>query len=248
MTIQTNSGFIGAMVAGFVAGVLASEMTQFIGRLPKVIQKAAPIIIFPVLSLLLMQVIASLIIAPISGVIGDFFSMLLDAAMNTDAHLANTLAGAMMAVDMGGIINKVAYNCGVEGLAIGRTAFMASVMAGGMVPPIGVAISMWMFRKKYNQKERDRGISTLFMGLSFITEGVLPFVFTDLKRVIPACIAGSALAGLLSSVFGCTLPAPHGGIFVIPVMHNSLLYLLAIAAGSLLTAVILGRWKKAAVE
>ena len=150
----------------------------------------------------------------------------------------------MMAIDMGGIVNKVAYNYGVSGLARGNTLLMASVMAGGMIPPLGVALSMVLFRRKYSPDERERGIGTLFMGLSFITEGALPFVFTDPLRVVPACLLGSAFAGFLSVAFGCALPAPHGGLFVVPVMDRPVLFLIALLGGSALTAVVLGLWKK----
>lgn len=150
----------------------------------------------------------------------------------------------MMATDMGGIINKAAYQYGVHGISLGYTDVMASVMAGGMVPPIGIFLSMALFRDKYSEHDWERGPGTLFMGLSFITEGALPYVFTDVFRVLPCCMAGAAVAGGLSMLFGCTLPAPHGGIFVLPVMGHPLLYMVALGIGSLVTAVPLGLWKK----
>ena len=244
MTIQSNAGFIGAMVAGLAAGVIASEINKFIGRMPRFVQKAAPIVIFPIFNLLLMQAIASLVITPVASSLGYVFKQLLESAAAMNDSFAGAVAGGMMAVDMGGIINKVAYNMGVSGLASGKTEFMASVMAGGMVPPVGIALSLILFKKKYTEEERERTAGTLFMGLSFITEGALPFVFSDVLRVIPCCIAGSALAGLLCSLYGCQLPAPHGGIFVLPVMSHPFLFLTALSAGSAVTALLLGVLKK----
>ena len=244
MTIESRSGFIGAMVAGFAAGVIATQMQQFVARMPKLIHKAAPIFIYPVFNLLVMYAVSGLIITPLSALIGRLFTGLLDSAVAAGGELSGALAGSMMALDMGGIVNKVAYNYGVAGLSAGNTALMASVMAGGMVPPLGIALSTLLYPRKYRPAERERTAGALFMGLCFITEGALPFVFTDVLRVIPACMAGSALAGLLSALFGCALPAPHGGIFVLPVMTQPILYLVALALGSLVTALILGGLKR----
>jgi fructose-specific phosphotransferase system IIC component len=244
MTIESKSGFVGAMIAGFAAGVLANEIQQFTGRLPRFFRKVAPIIIYPVFNLILMQAISWLIITPISSAVGQFFLDLLERTVRFSDVLAGGLSAMMMAIDMGGIVNKVSYNYGVNGLQLGKTAIMACVMAGGMVPPIGIFLSMVLFPRKFSEEEWERSSGTLFMGLSFITEGALPYVFTDVLRVIPSCMAGSFLAGVLSAMNGCTLPAPHGGIFVLPVMGHPFLYIVAIAAGSLLTALLLGVWKK----
>lgn len=244
MTIDSHSGFIGAMVAGFAAGVLTTEIEQFTGWLPKFVRKAAPIIIYPVFNLLFMQLVSWLIITPVSTAAGELLTALLTFAIEKNTVLAGTLSGMMMASDMGGIFNKVAYQYGVHGIELGYTDVMAAVMAGGMVPPIGIFLSMVLFRKKYSEYEWERGPGTLFMGLSFITEGALPYVFTDVFRVIPCCMAGSGVAGGLSMLFGCRLPAPHGGIYVLPVMGRPLLYMLALGAGALVTAVLLGLLKK----
>ena len=244
MTIESQSGFIGAMAAGFAAGMIVTQMEQFMSRMPKLLQKAAPIQIYPVFNLVLMQAVSWTIITPLSGVLGRLFTGLLDDTVNSNPILAGALSGGMMAIDMGGIVNKVAYNYGVSGLAKGNTLLMASVMAGGMVPPLGIALSIALYRRKYSTDEQDRFAGTLFMGISFITEGALPFVFTDFLRVIPASIAGSALAGLLSALYGCALPAPHGGVFVIPVMEHPFFYIVALACGTLVTAIILGLWKR----
>ena len=244
ITIDSQSGFIGAMVAGFAAGMIATEMQRFMEHMPPLIRKAAPIVIYPVFNLLLMQALSLLIISPISRAIGRVFTRLLDSAVANDRLYAGALSGAMMALDMGGIVNKVAYNYAVAGLAEGKTVVMASVMAGGMIPPLGIVLSMMLFRRKFTRDERDRSAGTLFMGLSFITEGALPFVFSDALRVVPASMLGAALAGLLSAAFGCALPAPHGGIFVIPVMEHPFSYIFAILCGSLLTALVLGLLKR----
>ena len=244
MTIESNSGFVGAMIAGLAAGLIANEIQQFTGRLPSFIRKAAPIVIYPVFNLILMQAITTLLITPVSAMIGHLFSDLLSKAELFSEAAAGGLSAMMMAVDMGGIVNKVAYNYGVNGLLANRTKIMASVMIGGMVPPIGIFLSMLIFPGKYTDEERERGAGVLFMGLSFITEGALPYVFTDPLRVIPCCMAGSAAAGILSAVCGCHLPAPHGGIFVFPVMTHALLYAIALLIGSAITAVLLGFAKK----
>lgn len=248
MTINSNSGFVGAMLAGFAAGLIANEIRQFTGHLPAFIRKAAPIIIFPVFNLLLMQLLSLLIITPVSTAVGRLFTTILEMLSKHSQVAQGGFSAMMMATDMGGIINKVAYNYGVNEIASGNTRIMAAVMIGGMVPPIGIALSMLLFREKYSESERERGLGTLFMGLSFITEGALPYVFTDLLRVIPSCMLGSAVAGMLSELFGCTLPAPHGGIFVFPVMRHPILYAVALAVGSLVTAFVLGIWKKKAQD
>lgn len=244
MTIESRSGFIGAAVAGFAAGVIIYELEKFVKHMPGVVRKAAPIIIYPFFSLVLMEFISRGAITPAATAIGNFFTELLEATLGAGRPLAGMLAGGMMAVDMGGIVNKAAYNYGVEGLAMHREFLMASVMAGGMVPPLGIAFSVLLHPEKFTKQERGRLAGTAFMGLAFITEGVLPFVFSDVFRVIPCCIAGSALAGALSAAFGCTLPAPHGGVFVVPLMEHPGLYLLSIAAGSAVTGALYALWKR----
>ncbi|MBR3569320.1 MAG: diguanylate cyclase [Oscillibacter sp.] len=243
MTIDSRSGFIGAMAAGMAAGIITGELRQFTNRLPRFFRKIAPIVVYPVFNLLFMQGVSWLIITPLSSALGRAFTSLLNAASAKSRIAAGALSGGMMAFDMGGIVNKVAYNYGVGGIAQGRADMMASVMAGGMAPPIGIFLSMLLFRKKFSEAEWERGPGALFMGLSFITEGALPYVFTDIWRVIPSCMAGSAVAGGLSALGGCALPAPHGGIFVLPLIANPAFYALSVAAGSLVTGVVLGLWK-----
>lgn len=244
MVIDTNSGFIGATLAGLAAGIISREISLFTERLPKFIRGAAPIIIYPVFSLTVVQAISFFMINPVTALLGSMFNNILNNAKNTGTPLVCTLAAGMMSVDMGGIINKIAYNYGVQSISNQETMIMAAVMAGGMVPPIGIAISTMLFKEKYSTDEHNNSIMALFMGLSFITEGALPYVITDITRVIPSCIAGSAIAGLLSSIFKCSLPAPHGGIFVLPVIVHPFMYGISILTGSIVTAVILGLLKK----
>ena len=244
MVIDSNSGFIGATIAGLAAGIISREISLFTERLPRFIRGAAPIVIYPVFNLTIVQAISFFLITPAASALGSLFSMVLNSARDQSSSLVCAMAAGMMSVDMGGIINKIAYNYGLASITSKDTVIMAAVMAGGMVPPIGIAISSFMFKERFSKEERNNGVFSLFMGLSFITEGALPYVITDITRVIPSCIAGSALAGLLSSVFGCTLPAPHGGIFVLPVVGHPLLYCVAIGGGSMFTALILGILKK----
>lgn len=244
MVINTNSGFIGAAIAGLAAGIISREINLFTDRLPKFIRGAAPIIIYPIFSLTIVQAISFFMIQPATVAMGSVFNTILDNAKIFSKPLACTIAAGMMSVDMGGIINKIAYNYGLASITAKDTMIMAAVMAGGMVPPIGIAFSTLLFKDKFCRDERNGGILALFMGLSFITEGALPYVITDFARVIPSCIAGSAVSGLMSSLFGCRLPAPHGGIVVLPVVEHPILYLLSILTGSLVTALILGFLKK----
>ena len=248
MVINTNSGFIGAAIAGLAAGIISREINLFTDRLPKFIRGAAPIVIYPIFSLTIVQAISYFLINPSTAALGSVFNTLLDYSKTTSKPLACTLAAGMMSVDMGGIINKIAYNYGLASIKAKDTMIMAAVMAGGMVPPIGIAISAALFKEKYTTEEKNGGIIALFMGLSFITEGALPYVITDFAKVIPSCIAGSAISGLMSSLFGCRLPAPHGGVVVLPVVEHPLLYLLSIFTGSLLTALLLGFMKEKIVS
>lgn len=248
MTIVCKTGFAGAMIAGLAAGLITSQLNLFTRHLPGLVRKVAPIVIFPVLNLIVLQVLTTYVISPISLVIEAAFTGILDRASAYAPSVGGGLAAMMMSVDMGGIINKVAYQYGLDAIAANRTDIMAAVMIGGMVPPIGIALSMLIFPGKYTRVERDSAPVTMVMGLSFITEGALPYVFTDFVRVIPSCMAGSFVAGTLSVLYGCKLPAPHGGMFVIPVIEHSLMFVLALAAGSLLAALLLGFLKKDKTE
>ncbi len=244
MTIESNTGFAGAMISGLTAGLITSQLNLFTRHLPKIIRKIAPIVVFPILNLLILQTLTGYVITPLSGIIGRLFTAILDRAVEIGPSLGGGVAAMMMSADMGGVINKIAYQYGLDAIAANHTGVMAAVMIGGMVPPIGIALSMLLFPRKYSLRERESTSITMVMGLSFITEGALPFVFTDFVRVIPSCMAGSFAAGMLSSLYGCQLPAPHGGIFVIPVIDHPFLYIIALACGSFLTALLLGMLKK----
>ncbi|MCR5665270.1 MAG: fructose-specific PTS transporter subunit EIIC [Eubacterium sp.] len=244
MAIDSNAGFIGAMCAALVAAYITHHMKQFMNHFQNFMKDAMNIIILPVMSLLLMFLFSRFILTPVTSFIHDYIESVLEALSTHSTILSETLASALMATDMGGILNKAAYTYGTDSLSYGASGIMAAVMLGGMVPPLGIAISMFIFKKKYLKVQKGQVFGILFMGLSFITESVLPYVLTDFKRVIPSCIAGSAIAGFFSSLFGCTIPAPHGGVFVFVLSNKPVLYILSLLIGSFVTALILGLWKK----
>jgi PTS system fructose-specific IIC component len=240
---QGSAGFAGALLSALVAAAVVRLLGTFLNETVPLIRRVAPVIIYPVLSLLVMYLTMAFIIEPFASAFDALLTGMLTALLPGDRTLLGAVCGAMMATDMGGPINKAAYHFGTASIAAGSPEIMAAVMVGGMVPPCGIALCMLLFRKRFTEGEYDLAPSTFIMGLAFITEGALPFVLTDFLRVIPSCMVGSALAGALSMVFGCTLMAPHGGIFVFPVVGSPLLYVVALAAGSLLCALVLGLLK-----
>lgn len=239
-----NSGFFGAILAGMLAGHIVKLMNNFLDEMPKSLSTAAPIVFYPIITLLIMQIFMYYAIDPLATTFNNTLTSLLNGMVNGNRILLGALSGLMMATDMGGPINKAAYHLGTSSIISGNLDIMASVMVAGMVPPCGIAVSTWLFKDKFTEHERKRAPLTMFMGLAFITEGALPYMLTDIARVIPSCMAGSLAAGMLSEMFGCTLIAPHGGIFVIPVVGNPIQYLIALIIGSLVTALILGLLKK----
>ena len=245
---QGSAGFAGAILSGFLTGYLIHLMKNFLKEMPKVLMAAAPILIYPIFSLLFMDVMMIYVINPLTTVFNSYLFSLLESMASGSKTLLGALSGAMMATDMGGPINKAAYHFGTAGIKNGMSDVMAAVMIGGMVPPCGIALSSLIFPKKYTQGEKQRSFITLLMGLAFITEGALPYLITDFPRVLVSCMAGAAVAGALSELFGCALLAPHGGIFVFPVVEKPLQYLAALTVGSVLTAVILGLLKKEVKE
>ena len=245
---DSNCGFAGAIIAGCAAGIVTYEVKQFTERMPVIAKEAFKVVFSPVFTLIIMQILTTFVISPVTSVLNSMFTALLDAAVSVSPLLSSALSAGMMAMDMGGIINKSAYTYGLSSILSEQTYIMAAVMAGGMVPPIGVALSAMIFRKKYPKAAQSHAIYTLFMGLSFITEGVLPYLIADITKVLPACIAGSVISGFLSALFGCTLVAPHGGIFVLPLIGNAPLFMIAVSAGSLFTAILLGLTKKTPSE
>lgn len=242
-----SAGFLGAMLAGFLAGWIVLFLKKITSKMPQAMQGIRPILIYPLGGIFIIGVVM-LLINPVMSAINVGITNLLNSMSGVSIVLLGAVCAAMMAVDMGGPINKAAYLFGTGMLASGNTSVMAAVMIGGMVPPIAIAICATFFPKKFTKSERQSGIINYVMGLCFITEGAIPFAASDPGRVIPASVAGSAVAGGLAMWFGCTLPAPHGGIFVFPVVHNWGGYLIALAAGSLVGGLLLAVLKKKKTE
>ena len=248
-----GSGFFGALFAGFVGGYIILALRKLFSVLPDSLEGLKPILLYPVLGLLLMGVLMVYVINPPTAAFNQWLAAALASMSTTSKILMGFVLGGMMSIDFGGPLNKAAYVFGTASLAAAdgsavSSAIMASVMIGGMVPPIAIALCTLLFKHKFTKKERQSGVTNFIMGLSFITEGAIPFAASDPLRVIPACALGSAAAGALSMAFGCSVPAPHGGIFVFGVVQNWPMYLAALAIGSVLSAVIMGFVKKRVEE
>lgn len=241
---EGGSGFLGALIAGFIAGYLILLLKKVCNGLPKSLEGIKPVLIYPLLGILLIGVIIVYIINPPVAALNEGISNVLNNMGENSKVLLGAVLGGMMAFDMGGPLNKAAYVFGTASLANGQYEFMAAVMAGGMVPPISIALCTTFFKKKFTKKERESGLTNYIMGLSFITEGAIPFAASDPLRVIPACIIGSSVAGALSMGLKCSLRAPHGGIFVLPVISNPIGYFVALLIGSFVGMFILGALKK----
>lgn len=239
-----GSGFLGALLAGFIAGYLVLAIKKLFASLPNSLEGLKPVLIYPLLGILSIGVIITFIINPPVSAINEGISNTLNNMGEGSKILLGAVLGGMMAFDMGGPLNKAAYVFGTASLASGQYEIMAAVMIGGMVPPIAIALCTTFFKKKFTEKERQSGLTNYIMGLSFITEGAIPFAAADPLRVIPACIIGSAVSGALSMVFGCALRAPHGGIFVLPVISNPFGYFIALLAGSVVGMLVLAVLKK----
>lgn len=240
---DVNSGFLGALLAGFIGGYVVIFLKKLFSKLPKSLDGIKPILLYPLLGILLTAVLTTAI-NPFVGAINDGLTNFLNGLGGTSKIFLGMVVGGMMSVDMGGPVNKAAYVFGTAQLAEGNFDVMAAVMAGGMVPPLAIALATTFFKKKFTAKERQSGIVNYIMGLSFISEGAIPFAAQDPLRVIPSCVAGSAVAGGLSMFFNCTLRAPHGGIFVLPTIGNPLGYLAAVAIGSAVGCIVLSLLKK----
>lgn len=239
-----KSGFLGALVAGFIAGYLILAFRKILEKAPVVIEKLAPVLLYPLFGILAIGLIMNFIIEPPIGALNTALNNGLTGMGGSSKLLLGAVVAGMMAIDMGGPFNKAAYVFGTASIAAGNYDIMAAVMIGGMVPPCAIALSTLLFRNKFTKEERESGPTNFIMGLAFITEGAIPFAASDPLRVLPSCIIGSGLAGALSILFGCTLMAPHGGIFVFPVVENPLMYLLSLVIGTVVAAVILGLLKK----
>ena len=239
-----TSGFLGALVAGFVAGYLVLLLKKIFSKLPENLDGIKTILLYPVFGVLLIGIIMMYVVEPPIGFLNTAINNGLNGLNGASAILLGALLGGMMSVDMGGPVNKAAYVFGTASIAAGNYNIMAAVMVGGMVPPIAIALATIFFKKKFTEEERKAGPTNFIMGLSFISEGAIPFAASDPLHVLPSCIVGSAVAGALSMAFGCTLMAPHGGIFVVPTIGNPLMYLVALAAGSVVGCLLLGVLKK----
>ena len=244
MAAGGKSGFLGALVAGFAAGYIILLLKKVCGRLPQAVEKIAPVLLYPVFGILLIGVLMTFIVEPVMGSINTALNAGLSGMGGASKIVLGLVLGGMMAVDMGGPFNKAAYVFGTASIAAGNYDIMAAVMIGGMTPPCAIALATLLFKHKFTKEQRETGPTNFIMGLAFITEGAIPFAASDPLRVLPACIAGSAAAGAISMAFNCTLMAPHGGIFVFPVVGNPVMYLVALVAGTLISAVLLGVLKK----
>lgn len=239
-----KSGFLGALVAGFLAGYLIVGLRKICDKFPDAVEKLAPVLIYPVVGILIMGLAMNFVVEPIMGGINTGLNNFLSGMGDSSRVVLGLILGGMMAIDMGGPFNKAAYVFGTAAIAAGNYDIMAAVMIGGMTPPCAIALATLLFKNKFTKEERDAGPTNFIMGLAFITEGAIPFAASDPLHVLPSCIIGSALAGALSMAFHCTLMAPHGGIFVFPVVGNALMYLVALAAGTVVSALLLGVLKK----
>ena len=240
---DVNAGFLGALFAGFAGGYLVLGLKKLFSKLPKSLEGIKPVLLYPVIGIFLAAVVTTFI-NPYMGMINDGLTHFLNGMGGTSRVMLGMILGGMMSIDMGGPFNKAAYVFGTAQLAEGNFEVMAAVMAGGMVPPLAIALCTTFFKNKFTEKERQSGVVNYVMGLSFITEGAIPFAAQDPLRVIPSCLIGSAIAGGLSMAFGCTLRAPHGGLFVLPTIGNPVMYLAAVVIGAVVGCVILGILKK----
>ena len=243
-----KSGFLGVLVAGFLAGYLILLLKKLFEKLPEALEKIAPVLLYPVFGILIVGLVMTFVVEPPIGALNTALNTALTNMSGSSKVLLGIIVAGMMAVDMGGPFNKAAYVFGTASIAAGNYGIMAAVMIGGMVPPCAIALASLLFKDKFTKTERESAPTNFIMGLAFITEGAIPFAASDPLHVIPACVIGSGLAGALSMAFNCTLMAPHGGIFVFPVVSNPLMYLAALAAGTVVGALMLGVLKKKIAE
>lgn len=248
MAANGKSGFLGALAAGFLAGYLIQLLRKVFDRLPKAIEKIAPVLLYPFVGILLMGLIMNFIIEPPIGALNTALNTALTNMGGSSKIILGMVVAGMMSIDMGGPFNKAAYVFGTASIAAGNYDIMAAVMIGGMVPPCAIALATLLFKNKFTREERESGPVNFIMGLAFITEGAIPFAASDPLRVLPSCVTGAATAGALSMAFGCTLMAPHGGIFVFPVVEHALMYLVSLVIGTVAGALLLGVLKKKVTE
>ena len=238
-----SAGFLGALFAGFVGGYLTLGLEKLCSKLPESLEGIKPVLIYPLIGILVMGLIMFLF-NPIIGGLNTLLNSGLKAMNGASKIVLGLVLGGMMSIDMGGPFNKAAYVFGTASIAEGNYDIMAAVMVGGMVPPLVIALCTTFFKNRFTPSERKSGAVNYIMGLCFISEGAIPYAAADPLRVIPSCIVGSAVSGALSMAFGCTLMAPHGGIFVFPVVGNVLGYIAALVIGSVVGALLLAFLKK----
>jgi PTS system fructose-specific IIC component len=239
-----KSGFLGALIAGFMAGYIVKFLMKVCSKFPKALEGVRPVLIYPLFGILICGLGMNYIVEPVVGVINTALNNGLSSMNGVSSVILGLILGGMMAIDMGGPFNKAAYVFGTAAIAAGNYNIMAAVMIGGMTPPCAIALATLLFKNKFTEEERKSGPTNFIMGLAFITEGAIPFAASDPLHVLPSCIAGSAVAGALSMAFNCTLMAPHGGIFVFPVVGNAGMYLVSLVVGTVISAVLLGVLKK----
>ena len=243
-----KSGFLGALVAGFAAGYIILGLRKLCDKLPEALEKIAPVLIYPVVGILVIGLGMNYVIEPVMGAINTGLNSFLVGMGSSSRIILGFVLAAMMAIDMGGPFNKASYVFGTAAIASGNYDVMAAVMIGGMTPPCAIALATLLFKNKFTKEQREAGPTNFIMGLAFITEGAIPFAASDPLHVLPACVIGSGIAGSLSMLFNCTLMAPHGGIFVFPVVGNPWMYLAALVVGTVVSAVLLGILKKKVEE
>ncbi|SFE43760.1 PTS system D-fructose-specific IIA component (F1P-forming), Frc family /PTS system D-fructose-specific IIB component (F1P-forming), Frc family /PTS system D-fructose-specific IIC component (F1P-forming), Frc family [Lentibacillus persicus] len=245
MAVESNAGFLGGLVAGFLAGYLVLLVKRWFRNLPKSLDGLKSVLLYPVTGLLLIGLFMYFIIGPVFSTINTSMISFLENLGTGNAVILGALLGGMMAIDMGGPFNKAAYTFAIGIFTdTGDGSLMAAVMVGGMVPPIAIALATTFFKNKFSEQERESGLTNYVMGLSFITEGAIPFAAADPVRVIGSSVAGALIGGGLTQLWASSIPAPHGGIFVIPLAENALFFLVALAIGSVVAGIMLGIWKK----
>ncbi|PEC67421.1 PTS fructose transporter subunit IIABC [Bacillus toyonensis] len=244
LAAHANAGFLGGLIAGFLAGYVVLGLKRLFSGLPAQLEGIKPVLLYPVFGLLITGVVMQKVVNPPVVALNEMLTGWLNGLNGTNAILLGLILGGMMAIDMGGPINKAAFTFGIAAIEAQNFGVHSAVMAGGMVPPLAIAFATTFFKTKFTEAERKSGLTNYIMGASFITEGAIPFAAADPIRVIVSCVVGSSIAGALSMLFQITLPAPHGGLFVIALVNKPLLYIFSILVGTAISALMMGIWKK----
>ncbi|HDR6297087.1 PTS fructose transporter subunit IIC [Bacillus cereus] len=244
LAAQANAGFLGGLIAGFLAGYIVLGLKRLFSGLPVQLEGIKPVLLYPVFGLLITGVVMQKVVNPPVVALNEMLTGWLNGLSGTNAILLGLILGGMMAIDMGGPINKAAFTFGIAAIEAKNFGVHSAVMAGGMVPPLAIAFATTFFKSKFTEAERKSGLTNYIMGASFITEGAIPFAAADPVRVIVSCVVGSSIAGALSMLFQITLPAPHGGLFVIALVNKPVLYIFSIFIGTVVSALMMGIWKK----